>query len=606
MDNKRHKGLWRGQINEIAWLAVLFSVVGAVIASRYLTGLASTQWWQYLYVVVAAAGVFFIGHVLLQVLLVLPVVRLNTKLGRTVAFGLTWILLIALVTDTFVYQQYRFHINWAMIDLALVGGNEVFTFSVAMMIRMVLLIIVLGVMAAVLVWGATKNRGKALWPCVVILTSYLCVNLVNAYSVAQNIKSITVLSDRVPLYYPIRANTFLSRFGLVVLQEEQINRPNVFTAFRYPLNNVVYGKGENLNVVIVAIDSLRSDVVTPEIMPNLTKIAKGGISFQDHYSSGNATRSGIFGLFYGLPPSYWQAALSSSTSPALMNGFIDAGYDIGVFSTATLKRPEFYSTVFSRVRPLRMGSEGSGGVIDRDVESIKDFENWLSNRDVNQKFMSFVFLDSVHAVAVPESEQLPYKNYWEDINHLELGPDFDPVPYFNRYKNSAYGADILIGKILDILRDKKLLSNTVVVVTSDHGDEFNDSGLNYWGHNGNFSQAQIKIPLVMYWPGINAQVVKHRTTAYDVSATLLKRVLAAQNPLEDFGVGQDLFDSKPREVFFVGSYSEDAIVAGDEVLLIKMSGALEGHSLKDWKEIDAAPLKKWVPTYLQMRGKYRQ
>ena len=606
MDNKRHKGLWRGQINEIAWLAVLFSVVGAVIASRYLTGLASTQWWQYLYVVVAAAGVFFIGHVLLQVLLVLPVVRLNTKLGRTVAFGLTWILLIALVTDTFVYQQYRFHINWAMIDLALVGGNEVFTFSVAMMIRIVLLIIVLGIMAAVLVWGATKNRGKALWPCVVILTSYLCVNLVNAYSVAQNIKSITVLSDRVPLYYPIRANTFLSRFGLVVLKEEQINRQNVFTAFRYPLNNVVYGKGENLNVVIVAIDSLRSDVVTPEIMPNLTKIAKGGISFQDHYSSGNATRSGIFGLFYGLPPSYWQAALSSSTSPALMNGFIDAGYDIGVFSTATLKRPEFYSTVFSRVRPLRMGSEGSGGVIDRDIESIKDFENWLSNRDVNQKFMSFVFLDSVHAVAVPESEQLPYKNYWEDINHIELGPDFDPVPYFNRYKNSAYGADILIGKILDILRDKKLLSNTVVVVTSDHGDEFNDSGLNYWGHNGNFSQAQIKIPLVMYWPGINAQVVKHRTTAYDVSATLLKRVLAVQNPLEDFGVGQDLFDSKPREVFFVGSYSEDAIVAGDEVLLIKMSGALEGHSLKDWKEIDAAPLKKWVPTYLQMRGKYRQ
>lgn len=606
MDNKRHKGVWRGQINEIAWLAVLFSVVGAVIASRYLTGLASTQWWQYLYVIVAAVGVFFIGHVLLQVLLVLPVVRLNTKLGRTVAFGLTWILLIALVTDTFVYQQYRFHINWAMIDLALVGGNEVFTFSVAMMIRIVLLIIVLGIMAAVLVWGATKNRGKALWPCVVILTSYLCVNLVNAYSVAQNIKSITVLSDRVPLYYPIRANTFLSRFGLVVLQEEQINQPNVFTAFRYPLNKVVYGKGENLNVVIVAIDSLRSDVVTPEIMPNLTKIAKGGISFQDHYSSGNATRSGIFGLFYGLPPSYWQAALSSSTSPALMNGFIDAGYDIGVFSTATLKRPEFYSTVFSRVRPLRMGSEGSGGVIDRDIESIKDFENWLSNRDINQKFMSFIFLDSVHAVAVPESEQLPYKNYWENINHLELGPDFDPVPYFNRYKNSAYGADILIGKILDILRDKKLLSNTVVVVTSDHGDEFNDSGLNYWGHNGNFSQAQIKIPLVMYWPGINAQVVKHRTTAYDVSATLLKRVLAAQNPLEDFGVGQDLFDSKPREVFFVGSYSEDAIVAGDEVLLIKMSGALEGHSLKDWKEIDAAPLKKWVPTYLQMRGKYRQ
>lgn len=103
-----------------------------------------------------------------------------------------------------------------------------------------------------------------------------------------------------------------------------------------------------------------------------------------------------------------------------------------------------------------------------------------------------------------------------------------------------------------------------------------------------------------------AQQITHRTTAYDVGATLLKRVLAVQNPIEDFSVGKDLFDPKGREVFSVGSYNEDAIVAGDEVLLIKMSGALEGHSLKDWKEIDAAPLKKLVSAYLQMRGKYRQ
>ena len=91
-----------------------------------------------------------------------------------------------------------------------------------------------------------------------------------------------------------------------------------------------------------------------------------------------------------------------------------------------------------------------------------------------------------------------------------------------------------------------------------------------------------------------------------MGATLLKRVLAVQNPIEDFSVGNDLFDPKGREFFFVGSYNEDAIVAGDKVLLIKMSGVLEGHSLKDWEEIDVAPLKRWVPTYLQMRGKYRQ
>lgn len=89
-------------------------------------------------------------------------------------------------------------------------------------------------------------------------------------------------------------------------------------------------------------------------------------------------------------------------------------------------------------------------------------------------------------------------------------------------------------------------------------------------------------------------------------ATLLKKVLEVQTPVEDFSVGQDLFEPKGRDVVFVGSYNEDAIVAGDKVLLIKMSGVLEGHSLKDWEEIDVAPLKWWVLAYLQMRGKYRQ
>lgn len=606
MNNKNNKGIGRVLVNEIAWLAVLFAVVGAAVSSRYLTGLPDTRWWQYLYVLGASAGVFFIGHFLLQLLLVLPLALLSHRIGRVVACGLTFILLVALVTDTFVYQQYRFHINWAMIDLVLVGGREVFSFPVAMMIRIMFLICVLGILTAILVWGASKIKAKALWSCFAILLCYLNVNLVNAYSVAQNVKSVTILAERVPLYFPIRANTLLSKFGLVVLQDDQINYSNELTTFRYPFNSIEYGKGEHLNVLIVAIDSLRSDVVTPLVMPNLTKIAEKGVRFQDHYSAGNATRSGIFGLFYGLPPFYWQVALSSSTSPALMNGFIDSGYDIGVFSTATLKRPEFYSTVFSRVKLLRMGSTGSGGVIDRDRESVADFEKWLLDRDADQKFMSFIFLDSVHAAAIPEELEVPYKDYWKDLNHLELSPDFDPVPYFNRYKNSAYGIDILIGEIIDILREKKVLDKTIVIVTSDHGDEFNDSGLNYWGHNGNFSVAQIKIPLVIYWPGMQPQEINYRTTAYDVSATLLKRVLAVQNPIQDFSVGQDLFDSQNREVFFVGSYNEDAIVAGDEVLLIKMSGALVGHSLKDWKEIDAAPLKKWVPTYLQMRGKYRQ
>lgn len=112
-----NKWTLRTQLNEIGWLAVLFATVGA------------------------AAGVFFIGHFLLQLLLVLPLSRLGSCVGRVMAFGLTFIFLVSLVTDTFVYQQYRFHINWAMIDLALVGGREVFSFSNGMILKIAFLVV---------------------------------------------------------------------------------------------------------------------------------------------------------------------------------------------------------------------------------------------------------------------------------------------------------------------------------------------------------------------------------------------------------------------------------------------------------------------------------
>ena len=97
------------------WLSVLFAVVGAAISIRFITGLPNALWWQSIYVFVAASGVFFIGHFLLQTLLVWPIGCLNAKAGKGAALLLTFLLLTALVTDTFVYQQYRFHLNWPMI-----------------------------------------------------------------------------------------------------------------------------------------------------------------------------------------------------------------------------------------------------------------------------------------------------------------------------------------------------------------------------------------------------------------------------------------------------------------------------------------------------------
>ena len=127
---------------------------------------------------------------------------------------------------------------------------------------------------------------------------YLAVNAVSAYSVSQNVKPVTVLAERIPLYYPIRANTLLSKFGLVAVGEEKLSLSEKVGSFHYPLNDLAFGKGTNLNVLILAIDSLRADVVDAKTMPNLTKLQQRAMVFREHYSAGNATRAGVFTVLW--------------------------------------------------------------------------------------------------------------------------------------------------------------------------------------------------------------------------------------------------------------------------------------------------------------------
>src|SRR5690606_38343527 len=130
----------------------------------------------------------------------------------------------------------------------------------------------------------------------------------------------------------------------------------------------------------------------------------------------------------------------------------------------------------------------------------KEWISFLSERAENKPFFGFLFYDAPHQYAFPPDEKLKFLPSWERIDYMDLHPQFDPLPFKNRYKNSVHFVDRLVGEVLTDLRNRGLDKNTVIVLTGDHGQEFNDSGQNYWGHNSNFSIAQTHVPLVIYWP----------------------------------------------------------------------------------------------------------
>lgn len=211
----------------------------------------------------------------------------------------------------------------------------------------------------------------------------------------------------------------------------------------------------------------------------------------------------------------------------------------------------------------------------------------------------------MHAYSFPkESKYEVFKPYWGSINHMELNNSFDPAPYLARYKNSVRYADNLIQKVLDYLEEKHLLDETIVVISSDHGDEFNDNKLNFWGHGGNFTDAQIKVPLVIHWPGKKPANIEYMTSHLDLVPTLLPEVLGCENPTEDYSVGMSIWkEAGRRNWVYSKGWSRDAFVEPNRIVLINAAGALEFLD-KTYRPSKDKTIPAYIPEVLKENSRY--
>ena len=212
----------------------------------------------------------------------------------------------------------------------------------------------------------------------------------------------------------------------------------------------------------------------------------------------------------------------------------------------------------------------------RDKHITKTFLEFLASSNAKEPFFSFLFYDAVHAKQSPRGSEKVFTPVWERPNYLALNNDFNPEPFRNMYRNSLFYTDQKIGKVLAALKQHDLMKNTVVLITSDHGEEFNDNHKNYWGHGSNYSDAQIHVPLYMYMPSVEPRTIAKRTSHLDVMPSLMKHVLNVSTPIDDHSNGEDLLDSQTQRQWLVtGSYSDYALVSVDEINHVRVTGKLD-------------------------------
>ena len=392
-----------------------------------------------------------------------------------------------------------------------------------------------------------------------------------SYADATNEPNVLNTSKLIPLYQPFTIKKFLAKYaGLDLRHYDQlsISQSRHLTYPCKPLPapmKMKNGAKRRPNILWIVIDSWRSDMLDPEITPNIYEFSEGSLNFKEHYSGGNNTRMGMFTLFYGLHGYYWHDFLAARRSPILYSRLKDLGYLTNVYSSASLDFPEFRKTIFSETRETVFDGFPGPSPKERDAQITAAFVSFLDKLPEGESFFTTLFYDAAHT---KYHYAEGFGKFKPDVEHFLYSDTFDPdsvEKIKNRYKNALYYTDHLVGKALTALKEKNLLDNTVVMLTGDHGDEFRENG--YFGHCSAYTPEQIQVPLVLHVPGQGGRTVATVSTHQDMVPTVL-RLAGDHSEIANYSFGRDLLAGEQTSSFVVSCTWDECAFKDDSGWLV--------------------------------------
>jgi arylsulfatase len=287
-----------------------------------------------------------------------------------------------------------------------------------------------------------------------------------------------------------------------------------------------------MNIILIAVDTMRSDALScygnpRPTSPNVDELARQGVLFENFYSVGNCTHPGFTSMLTGMQPessgivSHWSRESLDEGTPTLAELLSGAG-----FTTAAIDnlydgwRPDHPFYPWFRRGFDHYAYPERGGFYKDGLAVSRMASDWLSS-DPREPFLLFIHYWDTHAPYNKAPKRF-YRFYDGDPcdpriesfppGHIEryrrtFGmPITDPGYVVSAYHAEAAYVDWCIGKVVSRLRKLDLLEDSLLVVTSDHGDimPFPRLALGRWWnfcHIGLYQDC-LRIPLIVWGKGI--------------------------------------------------------------------------------------------------------
>jgi len=558
-------------------------------------------------------------------LLFYPLYKLLPRLlFKPVLFVFTGAFFTYLYVEKWVFNQFKFHTNSFV--LKILQQPDVFqVLGIGVLeIVMILLAILLGVILAWAIYGticrtplpnwlSNKLHGKIRKLAFIFLIFLVFTIDKTAYAWYLYNKNIAIylLANDVPLYIPSQMGTYFRDMGFEPPASDKPSLKLIKNRVNYPLepyHSTVKDQKKLPNIILLMADALRPDMIDPDIMPAVYRFSKEkAINFKRHYSGSNGTTQALFSLFYGLPSRYMDFFSRGEVSPIIFDALLENNYQLALYSSKSLGWLGTDHLVFFKVKKyivdeLHPDSIKSDAMVNqRALKTIAEH-----SRQSEKPLFLMVFYDSPH---LPHFKNKKFKKFVPDNPSLIFDPRSaeDRRRGLNEYRNAANYVDHLMAGLLEKLEVKGYFENSIIYITSDHGSEKYEHG--HWGHASAFTNEQLQVPSLLYYPGSKPQEVTRMTSHADVVSTLME-LMGETYDSRLHTLGQSLLDASPRDYIIADGMANRVLI--DTEYKINYT-PFEGVSYYEVTDAEDNPvpnpdeiIARYTPKILKMFGDFQK
>lgn len=258
---------------------------------------------------------------------------------------------------------------------------------------------------------------------------------------------------------------------------------------------------QKFNVLFILVDTTRYDHLglygyKRDTSPNLDAWAKANaVVFDRVYAHAPNTPRSLPSIFTGRYPSRvgWVQRFASfaSLAPGRNELFLEI-FQAGGYRTEAVSTHWY----FERAGGIKSGAD----LWDNDgFLTIKDSNTQSASPQITQKLVA-----RLDALAGKEQPFAIFAHYFDPhsryMQHKEIKGFGDGL--MDKYDGEIAYTDLHLKPVFEALERNKLLENTVVVITSDHGEAFKEHGFHF--HGRTLYEEETRVPLVVHVPGAEA------------------------------------------------------------------------------------------------------